>query len=207
MDARNMTHVTQRKTGQRSKVAVIASENFEDAFECVAVSTLSVKEKAFILLSMSGGLRFTECQNVRVCDLKLEEGLAHIRVLKKKKKMKSHTTGKILKISPVYRWISIHPSALRIIKQVIEQDGLPHFSRVFGDIKRSTLDRHIRELFGRNACHHSISRHSHITYRLHQLKESPQEVAEQMQITLDVASGYNHINQKELVKKTWAKVG
>jgi integrase len=203
----SIIHLTQRKNGQRSKIAVIKSENFNKAFGFVTESHLSLVEKTFLLLSMSGGLRFTECFNLRPVDINLKESTVCVRVLKKKKKKKSIKTGKMLKINPVYRWVSLHPLALKSLTELLEVKGLPNFARIFDEVKRSTLDRHIREVFGKKACHHSVSRHSHITYRLHELKESPQVVAEQMQITLEVASGYNHIHQKEMVRGTWKKTG
>jgi integrase len=204
-DVANLICVTQRKTGQRAKVAVISAEHFEDAIHYVAMSSLPLGERAFLTVSMSGGLRFTECLNIRACDIKLEDGIIRIRVLKKKKKMKSGSTGKTLKVNPVYRWIALHPVAVFLLKEILLNKGVAHFARLFTDVKRSTLDRHIRELFHPLACHHSISRHSHITYRFHALKEDPQVVSEQMQITLAVASGYNHIDQREMVKNTWKK--
>ena len=201
----SLVYLTQRKNGQRAKVAVIAAENFEKAFEFVRDSRLPLIERIFLTVSMSGGLRYTECAQIRPCDLKIEDGLVHIRVLKKKKKMRSNATGKILKVNPVYRWVALHPIALELLGEFLGRRGVAFYGLIFKAIKRSTLDRHIRFLFGPYACHHSISRHSHITYRLHALKESPAVVAEQMQITLEVASGYNHIDQLKQVKNTWKR--
>jgi integrase len=181
----------------------MAAENFEKAFEVVRDSGLPLCERAFLATSMSGGLRFTECLSLRPCDLSLADGLIHVRVLKKKSRMRSAATGRQLKISPVYRWVALHPVALALLADHLRQAGAPGFARIFARVKRSTLDRHVRGLFGPLACHHSISRHSHITYRLHALGESPQVVSEQMQITLEVASGYNHIDQRQMVANTW----
>lgn len=71
---KDLVLITQRKNGQKAKMAVIAAENFEEAFSFVKESYWTALEKAFLAASMSGGLRFTEALNLRPCDLDLKEG-------------------------------------------------------------------------------------------------------------------------------------
>jgi hypothetical protein len=83
------------------------------------------------------------------------------------------------------------PTALQIVKDYAK--NLNPFDLLF-KMHRSTIHRHIKKHFGNDACSHSIARHSHISWLLHDQEISTEKVAVEMAMLTHVVDAYNHAN-------------
>lgn len=169
---------TQRMSGRGSKITVIEPSQYLEFFETLKVTQMDPQFKAFLAIAVSGGCRVTEALNLKVGHID-NEGHFKIKVLKKRT------------IEPVYRPCMLCPVAFQIVKEYIKD--LNQFDLLFR-MHRSTVHRHIKKHFGPDACSHSIARHSHISWLLHNQDIPTAKVAVEMAMLTHVVDAYNHAN-------------
>lgn len=181
---RDLLIKSQRITGGRKPITVIDPDKIEEFFQRLTDSDLSLPLKAFIAVSLSGGLRVSEALSLRPCDIN-DTGIAKIKVLKKK--------------VPVYREFQLHPIAQSLMGQL---KGIKHYSRYFS-FNRNTVYKQVKKIFGEGTSPHSIARHSHISYLLHTKNINHMKVARLMEVGSHVVASYNHLNTRNELKKIW----
>lgn len=172
---------TQRMSGKGSKITVIEPSQYLEFFLTLEVNeNMDPQFKAFLAIAVSGGCRVTEALSLKAGHID-SEGHFRIRVLKKRTE------------EPVTRPCMLSPVALEIVKDYIARLKIGTFENLF-NMHRSTVHRHIKKHFGFNACSHSIARHSHISWLLHNLGISTEKVAVEMAMLTHVVDAYNHAN-------------
>jgi len=180
---RDLLIKSQRITGGRKPITVIDPSRVEEFFQRLRDSDLPLLLKAFIAVSLSGGLRVSETLSLRPCNI--SDGIAKIKVLKKK--------------VTVYREFNLHPIAQELLNQI---KGVKNYARYFS-FNRNTVYKQIKRVFGNGTSPHSIARHSHISYLLHTKNINHMKVARLMEINSHVVASYNHLNTRTELKKIW----
>lgn len=172
---------TQRMSGRGSKITVIEPCHYLDFFkELKGRQDIELWFKAYLAVSVSGGCRVSETLSIKAGEID-SQGHFKVRVLKKRTE------------APIYRPCILSPDALSIVQEYINTKQLTPFERLF-KFNRSTVHRQIKKHFGSDACSHSISRHSHISWLLHNLNIPIHKVAVEMAMLTHVVDAYNHAN-------------
>ncbi len=170
---------TQRMSGKGSKITVIEPSHYLEFFEAIkADQSMAPEFKAFLAIAVSGGCRVSEALSLKAGHID-SEGHFRVKVLKKRT------------IEPIYRPCMLCPVAFQIVKDYVKD--MNQFDLLFS-MHRSTVHRHIKKHFGSNACSHSIARHSHISWLLHNQEISTEKVAVEMAMLTHVVDAYNHAN-------------
>lgn len=170
---------TQRMSGKGSKIVVIEPGHYLEFFLTLKVNeNITPEFKAFLAIAVSGGCRVSEALSLKVGSID-SDGHFRVKVLKKRT------------LEPVYRPCMLCPAAHQIVKEYLV--GRNAFETLF-TMHRSTVHRHIKKHFGSDACSHSIARHSHISWLLHDQDISTEKVAVEMAMLTHVVDAYNHAN-------------
>lgn len=172
---------TQRMSGKGSEITIIEPSQYEVFFQWLKDNqALDLEFKAFLSVLISGGCRISEVKSIRSGDIDTQ-GHFRVKVLKKRTE------------EPIYRPCILCPVALSILNEYRITKSLSDFDILFKK-HRSTLHRQIKKHFGKSACSHSIGRHSHISFLLHNLHISTELVAVEMRMLTHVVDSYNHAN-------------
>lgn len=183
---------TQRMSGKGSKITVIEPSQYLEFFETLKNdSSMDPQFKAFLAIAVSGGCRVSEALSIRVGSVD-SDGHFKVKALKKNRKKKNKFTGIVTHSDrEVIRPCMLCPTAHQIVKEYCK--NLNPFDLMF-KFHRATVHRHIKKHFGPNACSHSIARHSHISWLLHDQNISNVKVGVEMAMLTHVVDLYNHAN-------------
>lgn len=181
----------QRKNGTRRTILLIDPKRVPEFFVALDMSNLSTELKAFIGVSLAGGCRASETLSIQRSHFQNNQ-IVNLKVLKKREEFKNKK-GENVTAKKVYRSFDLHPTTLKYLSILCKDKR--RFSKLF-NMNRSVVFKNLVSIFGEGFCIHSF-RHSHISYRLHVLKQSAQEVEERIKITSPILSSYNHINTQE----------
>lgn len=197
---RDLLIQSQRVTGSRKPIVVIDPDRINEFFERLEVSDLDLQFKTIIAVSLSGGLRVSECLSLSPCCV--DGDLVQIRVLKKAKKDRNGNPT-----NPTYRQFHLHAVAKRLLTQWAEarkkqHGGLKHFSKFF-TVGRNNIYKRMVKVFGKGTSPHSIARHSHISYLLHVKGLNLMKVAKLLEVVPHVIASYNHLNTKKELEEIW----
>jgi integrase len=200
---------TQRVLGTRKPITIVNPIYYNEFFKRLRyASGVSLTMRALIGVALSGGLRVSEALSLRPCDFQLEEGFFKVRVLKKRKTItRTKRVGKTIEkytlaTHKVYRECKLHPLAIELIREYLESQSLKHFEHIFNFTRKCVHD-HIRKMFGPHACPHSIFRHSHISWLLHEKKTPDITVASIMELSPRIVANYSHANRKAELEKIY----
>jgi hypothetical protein len=170
---------SQRVTGTRKSITVIDPERINEFFERLEATDIDLQLKTIIAVSLSGGLRVSECLSLTPDSIK--ENVARVRVLKKTKKDKKGNPR-----NPVYRQFHLHAVASRLLNKWSEvrreqKGGLRNFTKYF-TVGRNNVYKQIVKILGPGTSPHSIARHSHMSYLLHVKGLSQMKVARLLEV-------------------------
>ncbi len=180
----NTLHQTQRMTNKGSPITVIEPSRYLQFFEEIRHDEeMPLEFKAFLAVAVSGGCRVTEALKLPISAVS-ETGAFRVAVLKKRS------------VSQIYRTCQMCPTALAIVEEYL--NGIPvqksGANELMFPYHRTTIGRWIKKKFGENACTHSITRHSHISWLLHDQNISTARVAIEMAVGSAVVDRYSHAN-------------
>ena len=196
---------SQRVSGTRKPITIVNPQKYNEFFEWLRDSDLRLQRKAFIAVTLSGGLRVSESLGLRPRHFDLEEGFFRFGVLKKKKKLTRHKVfeGKEityhLRTNKVVRDAKLHPIARDILLKYIDSFGIKYNDRLFPFTRRAALNQ-IKSVLGPKGCVHSL-RHSHFSWLLE--TEMVQKVAKLMEVQINVVPNYSHADKKALLNKLY----
>lgn len=192
---------SQRVSGTRRPITIVNPSYYEAFFVRLgACDRIELELRAFVALTLSGGLRVNEALALRPVDAQLEKSTFRVRRVLKKNKTIQGTHGP-LDVNIVPRDCVFHPVALTLLKELLNQGGIKHFQRIF-NMHRSHIDVRLKELFGPAFCAHSL-RHSHVSWLLHSKNQSEMAVSRMMEMSVQVVSSYNHIDRIERLGKLY----
>lgn len=174
---------TQDRVASQKQIAVLRADKLEELINSLLNDKeLSDEFRAYILITLSCGLRCEEARALTRDSFILEENVLYVRskVLKKRKKEE--------------RFGRIHPLAQEFIQSYIKD-------KVGKIVKatQSTLYRQIQKHLGvEGICNHSL-RHSLVSYYVSKNMTALQ-ISKLMHISLDVVERYSHLNEKQFLK-------
>lgn len=171
-----------RLTGERKPILVVDPARFEGFIEAIAVTDeIPEPYRTLIAILITGGLRVSEGLSLRKRDFFTENGLLYFKspVLKK---------GSALK-----RTCLVHPSIQPLVQARL--DMVRHYDALF-PYNRKTIWRQVNKVFGKDACPHSIARHSYISWLLHEKKITALEASRVVELKVSTIEAYNHPNVK-----------
>ncbi len=181
-------HTTQRMTGRGSDITVIEPSKYLQFFKEIKDNkTMDNDFRAFLALGVSGGCRVSETLALKAGSIS-PTGSFQVRVLKKRT------------VAPVFRTCQLCPMALQIVQEYIQERNLKKSDLLF-KMHRTTVHRRMKKHFGPEACSHSITRHSHISWLLHSQKIHVAGVSAEMKILSHAIDYYNHANIADVQRK------
>jgi integrase len=198
---RELTILSQRISGTRRPCLVIDPARYDEFFHRLKDAPgIDLEVKAWIAVSVSAGLRVTESLALRPADFDLAGGYFKVRVLKKREFIRSKTTGEMLRVHKVTRDCKLHSVALELLTQYLTTVTRRHFESVFQFSRQHGFNL-IRGIFGEGASPHTIARHSHMSWLLHEKEQSDATVARMMEVSQAVVSSYSHVNGRAKLDK------
>lgn len=174
----------QSRLNSNKQIDLVSGEQLESFLKSIIEDkNLENELKAFIILSISGGLRVSEVRQLKKEHIYEIDGnvFGKIKVLKK-----SRTE---------YREFIIHPIAKSFLKDYAKS--------VIGHLVKSsqpTLYRKIQATFGGDFCNHSL-RHSLISYLLFEKNMNHLKAAKLMHMGVKTIEHYAHLNERKTLKE------
>lgn len=184
MTTYNRFLMTTDRVSSQKQIALVKPELFEELIKSILEDAQIEDDfKAFVLITISGGMRVSEVKALKKEDFSIEEGRLFVRqaVLKKRKDEK--------------RWAMIHPLAQSFVETYIE-----HKIGFIVKDSQQTLHRKMRALFGaKEVCNHSL-RHSSISYLMDK-QLTHLQIAKVMHVSLKIVERYSHLDEKKTLRK------
>lgn len=171
-----------RLTGERKPILVVDPSKFEEFIKAIATTTeIDEPYRTLLATLVTGGLRVTEGLTLRKKDFFTENGLLYFKsnVLKKGSKLK--------------RTCLVHPAIQNLVQKKLDQ--IKHHDLLF-PYHRKTVWRIVKQVFGDDACPHSVARHSYISWLIHEKKVPALEAARVVELKVSTIEAYNHPNVK-----------
>lgn len=167
------------------KIAVLKTELLQEFIKKVVADTsIDMEYKAFLLVTLSGGLRVNEALALTKEDF-LDQGdelYVTVKVLKKRKEEE--------------RLVKVHPDAVSTVRLWLSTVVGKPFKLSY----RTTL-RRIQDLVGlEEICNHSL-RHTLISFLLFERNLTHIKAAKLIHIGLDSMMHYSHLNERKVWKE------
>jgi integrase len=165
-------------------LALVRSDRFEDFIRAVVNDeSLDLAYKAFIICSISGGLRVTEALKLTKESFELHDGQLcyKVNVLKKRR--------------PDTRWCRVHPIGQATVEKYVSEKIGPLFSWT----SNTAFVRAKRYFKVPGICNHSF-RHSAISYYLFEKNKTNQFTAKLVHINSKIVDLYAHLDERHALK-------
>jgi integrase len=183
---------------------VVKEENYKEFFARLKQAThIPLQFRAFMAVTMWAGMRVSEGLDLRPANFITKDTLEF--KVSKRPEIVTNRDGKELEAHQETRKVVVDDSVLALLEEWKQQRKFftanKHFSKFFSYTRRQ-IDHLCKKYFGEGACHHSIARHSRISYLLFKQDMPAVKVSSLMKMRIDTVDKYAHTDDE----KEWNKI-